>query len=363
MQGPSRFGLWDAALLWFLADTLSRPGHLNFFHDNAADPGLQAWRAEADKAAATDAGLQARLAVLDDGLGKLAPTARQPGRLPEDVADKVIPAGAAADDEDEEEASLTDLIVGLIVLALVAAFLIGALVVVYRIWRRIAGRGKTAPAAATSTGESSVFDLFGGKAARKPFRVGMTVSIDPTPFLLAGDAVKAKQPEASASGLTNIQGVGALTSPALTLHRLYLTDSDFLQIHLDKRDQPDECRFFHVIDEIDPANEADWAQWLNPRDGMIGWADFQTPDGRVYQRAWSPGSGRIPPAAFSEMEDTAEGMVITKYTAMLYRAPTGLAEPAPQTEYLLVSAVERDGQAWVEIAAGIDINPASLSLT
>jgi hypothetical protein len=47
---------------------------------------------------------------------------------------------------------------------------------------------------------------------------------------------------------------------------------------------------------------------------------------------------------------------------MLYAAPTGAAEPAPPTEYILVSAVEAEGQAWVEIAAGIDVNPATLSL-
>ena len=47
---------------------------------------------------------------------------------------------------------------------------------------------------------------------------------------------------------------------------------------------------------------------------------------------------------------------------MLYAAPTGLADPAPHTEYILVSAVEAGGRAWVEIAAGIDVNPAMLSL-
>ena len=47
---------------------------------------------------------------------------------------------------------------------------------------------------------------------------------------------------------------------------------------------------------------------------------------------------------------------------MLYGAPTGGAPPAPETEYILVSAVEAAGQAWVEIDAGIDINPAALQL-
>ena len=47
---------------------------------------------------------------------------------------------------------------------------------------------------------------------------------------------------------------------------------------------------------------------------------------------------------------------------MLYGVPTGLAPPAPPSEYILVAAVEQSGQAFVEILAGIDFNPAALSL-
>jgi hypothetical protein len=47
---------------------------------------------------------------------------------------------------------------------------------------------------------------------------------------------------------------------------------------------------------------------------------------------------------------------------MLYGAPTGGAAAAAQTEYILVSAIEAEGQAWVEVDAGIDINPAALQL-
>ena len=36
--------------------------------------------------------------------------------------------------------------------------------------------------------------------------------------------------------------------------------------------------------------------------------------------------------------------------------------PAPQREYILVTAVDEGGQAWVDIHAGIDINPAALTL-
>jgi hypothetical protein len=48
---------------------------------------------------------------------------------------------------------------------------------------------------------------------------------------------------------------------------------------------------------------------------------------------------------------------------MLYGAETGAAAPAPPTEYVLVAMVEELGQAWVEVHAGIDVNPAALSLS
>jgi len=48
--------------------------------------------------------------------------------------------------------------------------------------------------------------------------------------------------------------------------------------------------------------------------------------------------------------------------AMLYARPTGLADPAPQTEYVMVGVVEDRDQAWVDLHAGIDLNPAALTL-
>lgn len=357
MQNQSRFGVWDAALLWFLFETLNRPGHAAFFHDHAEDPGVQAWRRQADELAQSNGALQPKLQALDAAVTAQAAAPRQPGRLPDDVADKVIAADQSA---PANSGGAGDLIVGLIVLALVAVFLIVALYWVYRLWRGVFSR-KSAPPPA---GDKQMFDLFGGKDKKRgPFRVGMTVAVDPTPFLLAGDQLKVKPPETSSDGLTNVKSVGTLNGSALTLHRLYLTDGDFVQIHLSPKGSPDECRLFHVIDEVEPANEAEWDQWLDKREGMIGWRDFQTPDGKTYERAWSPGPARIAPVKFSENEDGVDGLTLTKYECMLYRADTGLADPAPQTEYLLVSLVERDGQAWVEIAAGVDVNPASLSLT
>jgi hypothetical protein len=148
-----------------------------------------------------------------------------------------------------------------------------------------------------------------------------------------------------------------------TLYRLYLPeDRGFFQLHLDAAGHPDECRFFSPLDEVNPASEAEWGFWLDPQEGMIGWPEFQTKDGKVYPRVWAPGATRIPPRTLHETINAVEGMTLRKSQAMLYGTPTGLAAPAPQNEYILVAAVEQVGEAWVALHAGIDVNPAALSL-
>ena len=125
----------------------------------------------------------------------------------------------------------------------------------------------------------------------------------------------------------------------------------------------DECRYFAVIDEVTPADASEWSAWLDPQQGMIGWPEFQTKDGKTYARAWAPGGNPVAPRAMVETIETLEGTRELRLQAMLYAAPTGAAPPAPEAEYILVSALEAGDRAGVEIRAGIDLNPASLSVT
>jgi Protein of unknown function (DUF2491) len=144
------------------------------------------------------------------------------------------------------------------------------------------------------------------------------------------------------------------------LHRLYLHEATFFQLHLGAAGMPDGCRYIARIDQVTPADANEWGFWLDQSEGVLGWPQFQTKDGKLYDRVWSPGSGRVPPRRLEEAVTTAEG---TQTRTMLYSAPTGARPPAPVTEYVLVAAVEMAGQAWVDIFAGIDVNPAALSLT
>ena len=137
---------------------------------------------------------------------------------------------------------------------------------------------------------------------------------------------------------------------------------NLIQLHLDAAGDPDECRLFGTIDEVTPADPGEWGAWLDPNEGMIGWPEFQTKDGKTYARIWTPGSSRVPPRALTETIEELSGSRTVQSQAMLYAAPTGSPSPAPATEYIMVAAVQDGGRAWVDIRAGIDLNPATLQL-
>jgi hypothetical protein len=221
-------------------------------------------------------------------------------------------------------------------------------------------RRRAAPGAAGARTPASPPGLGGSGASR--FRVGMTIPLDQSPFLLAAGATKVKPPPES-GGMISVEALGLVSDNGVSLHRLYLPGHEsFFLLHLGPDGTPDECRYFSLLDQITPASAEDWGFWLDPAQGMIGWPQFQTKDGKLYDRVWAPGSSRAPPRQQQETVQDLNGTTERKLQAMLYGASTGQSTPAPETEFVLVCAVEQGGEAWVEVHAGIDINPASLTL-
>jgi Protein of unknown function (DUF2491) len=326
------FGVWDGLMLWSLLNTLSQPGRSQFFYSNQDDPGYQQWRAQMNAAAAQDPAIREKLDDLDRQVAQLQGQPKTPGVLPPGA-----PSNAAAPEVDSD-----DLV--FVVLALGAG-----LFVLFWFWRR--QRAQPAGSLAMPAMNGS---------ARTRFRVGMTFPVDPTPFVLAAVNTKVTGIDGE---MANVEAVGVLMDGTIPLNRLYLPGrANFFQLHLGRDGTPDECRYFSKLDEVSPSSQEEWGVWLDPAQGLIGWPQFQTRDGKTYDRVWSPGGGRIPPRDLAETRQDLTGTTGRTLHAMLYGAPTGATLPAPQTEYILVVAVEDRGQAWVEIHAGIDINPASLAL-
>ena len=205
----------------------------------------------------------------------------------------------------------------------------------------------------------------GGPAGpASPFRVGMVVTMDPTPFILAGSTTKLRMPKIDAQD--SVTAVGLLQNGQVQSHRLYLPDGkSFLHVVADRTGQITECRFFQEFDTVYPPQE-EWPVWLDATDGLIGLGQFQTLDGKLYDRHWNRGATRVPPQVFTETYTHVDGgrpvTLQRTHHAMLYSAGTGLPAPAPQAEYILVAAVEQSTGAKVSLYAGLDFNPASFSL-
>ncbi|HEY7491155.1 MAG TPA: DUF2491 domain-containing protein, partial [Candidatus Tectomicrobia bacterium] len=266
-----QFGGWDAMFVWYLLSTLSQPGHADFFHHHATDPGYTAWRAEAERLAVADPAVRQKLAELDARLTTMQEQPRSRDYLPPDTPPTIALADREADDSGSG--------LGFILLLV----LIG--VVVWFAWRRL-GAGRRERAAGGASGQPS------GTSYRPDwFRVGMTFPVDPSPFILAANMTHVQAPEgATASGLISVEAVGEVSTDGVRWHRLYLPGGQcFFQVHLDAEGQPDECRYFSRFDEIVPAGPDEWAFWLDAAEGAIGWPEFQTKDGKVYTRVWSQG--------------------------------------------------------------------------
>jgi hypothetical protein len=322
-------GPLTAVALWAALNSLSSPGVAAYFHNYQYDPGYVQWRREADREAGHNPPVAAKLDQLDAQLAQMEGQPRNPSALAP-VRPSRAPGGSG-------------FIWPVLFIGIVILFLLW-------LWRRRMAQPVVAPAAP---------GLAGSAAAR--FRVGMTMPVDPSPFVLAAGLTKVQPPESG--GMVSVEVVGVLRDGAVMLHRLYLPGGKaFFQLHLGGDGQPDECRYFSRVDEVTPADRQEWGLWLDPAEGMIGWPSFQTKDGKMYGRVWAPSDSRVPPRKMEETLQFVDHVEQRQLQMMLYGGPTGGAPPAPQTEYVLVSAIEATGQAWVEIDAGIDINPAALTL-
>jgi hypothetical protein len=317
--GPANFaGGFGSPGFWAMLAALSAADRAAYFRQSQDDPAYQQWRQQAVR----DPGTASRLAALGDQ------PAGEPGNA---SATGAAPSSGSS-------------------FVWVVVFIGGAVFVLLWFARR---RAATNPGAVAPAG------LTGSTTTR--FRVGQTIPLDPAPFLLAGGVTKVIPP--TESGTISVEAVGLLEDVGVHLNRLYLPGrTTFFQLHLGGDGAPDECRYFSRLDQVQPASQSEWGEWLDPAQGMIGWPAFQTKDGMTYDRAWAPGSTKIPPRQQTETVQTLGGVTQRQLQAMLYARATGAAPPAPSTEYALVAAVQDGGQAWVEILAGIDINPASLSL-
>ena len=296
--------MWDGIFLWSLFNNLTRSGSSDWFHNNRDDPGVRQWRAEAERLARDNADVRRKLDELDRSLADKQGQPKDPTYLPPDVPPDIA---AAPTPERTPSAAANDNAGGS---ALVwPVLLLGVGGIGYLAWSRMRPASGKVASNTSSRGPVTPLQQAGNILRRKisgetytpdRFRVGMTMALDPTPFILAGEAIKLPQPDAgSGSGQISVKAVGEVTSGSTKLTRLYLPDDrSLVQLHLDAAGLPDECRLFGTVDTVTPADPQEWGAWLDPAEGMIGWPEFQTKDGKTYARVCRshrprrPGAGR-----------------------------------------------------------------------
>ena len=193
--------MFDGLLLWGLLNSLSSPSSTRFFQDNRDDPGYRQWRAEADRSAANDADLRARLDALDQKVAQAGPSPGKPPPLPETAAQAAPSEGGGS-------------------FVYIILFLGIALFVLLWLWRRRRTAAAATPAVPAALRGST----------QNRFRVGMTFPVDPTPFILAQGATKVRPPE---GGMVNVEAIGVLMDGTAALNRLYLPGREsFFLLHL-----------------------------------------------------------------------------------------------------------------------------------
>ena len=351
-------GAWNPILLWYLLDTLSRPGHAEWFRQHRDDPGYASWRRSADAEAAASPALQGKLSELDASLGAPLSGPQDAAYLPPDV--------------NPSEARLASGGGGWF-LGLLGTLLLLGLLVAGGIWlmRTLTRRSKTVAGTGigrvTAAAEGVVRARIGKEEPGRadPFRVGQPVRIDAAPFILGEDVLLAKEPPA---GPMSVAGIGRIEGFPLT--RLHLGDGRFLQVHLSESGLVDECRLFQLLERVHPDGPDGWAFWLPPglpsaeegmgNDWAIGFPIFETKDGTRWDRVWSPGPNQVEPIEGTERIETVSGAKERGLSLMLYARDTEAAAPAPTREYLLLTAVREDGSAEVWIHLGVDVSPAAL---
>ena len=363
------FGGMDAFMLWYMLSHMNGGGS-DFFRSNADSAGYREWRAEADRLARDNADLRSQLNDLDrslarrdggtvqDPFGPSVAAATAPRR---EAAPAPAPVPSSAPVSQARPAQAESggghaLLWIFLFLVLVGG---GAF-----LFLRMRSSGARRGTGGTMDNVRAAADIVRHKASGQGyeasrFRVGMTLALDPTPFLLAGEALHAGAP---ASAQTSVEAVGR-PSGAGRWVRLYLPgEAGVVAIDLAADGSPEAARLFQPLDRVVPADEEEWKVWLDDAEGMIGWNSFQTKDGADWGRTWSPGPDKVAPRVMREEIQGAGGSRTVTRTAMLYSRPTGAPAPAPEVEYLLVAAVEGGDRAWVEIQSGIDVLPAALGI-
>ena len=309
-----------------LLDNLTRAGSVDFFRNHRDDPGVREWREEAERQARDNAELRREAGPAGPGTrpamtGQQKPPPRDPNYLPPDVPPEVALAPSACQRRPHADRGDGAGRRGAAAPAAGCGFpcsLVGGAGVAFLSWRRGRQGGGGGGRAERGSGREGAVGQRRRDAA--PQALGRALRAVPVPRRhdadRGPDAVhpgrrtrprcrrRSRPARRAASGSASPRSGGWRAARWITCGSTCRSGAASSRSTPAPDGQPDECRFFAPIDEVSPASEAEWGAWLDPAEGMIGWPEFQTKDGKLYGRAWSPGEARVEPRPLVE---TIEG--------------------------------------------------------
>ena len=356
------YGVMNGVFTYYMLSHLGDGGG-SYFYNHYDDPGYQAWRADAERQARDNADLRQQLAALDSQLAQKQGQPRDPSYVPAGTPTAVVAANpmqqdAAAQVQPTKKHghALVWILVVVVILLMIGAF------VYLKLLRPKAATPQTQ--SGTMGAVNLAANMMKAKAhgetyAAKRYRLGMLVTVDPTPMILAGSALHMPMPQA---GSVSVTGIGRPASGTGAWVRLHLpSGKDMVIVETGDQDVANSARLFTLFDTVTPKDEEEGLYWENNEDGAIGFKDFTfDKDGSTFGRVWSPGPDHVQPRLFEEEIEEAGGKrTVTSYS-MLYARETGAAAPAPQIEFVLLSSIKERGV--VEIWTGVDVNTAGLGL-
>ena len=203
-------------------------------------------------------------------------------------------------------------------------------------------------------------------------KIHCMIRLDETRFILAGDKLKVESP---GGGTHTVTAAEKLMIGDSRIYRVYLESNEnknhsILQIPMDNN-EISSITLYRIIDEIYPASDEEWDQWLNSENGLIGYRDFQisNDDGSVteYVRLWGGQEDYAEPYSFEStiaLDPYGTTGVRTESTGMIY----GRDADNDLREYLLTeqqSVLDDKGEiseSKIVLMAGIDLSQPEIEV-
>jgi hypothetical protein len=203
-------------------------------------------------------------------------------------------------------------------------------------------------------------------------KLGCTIEIESTPFLVAGDALKIACPPMD--NIVKAAGKSVFNNGEIVIYRFYLNEAgaseeeSMLQLSFDKKGELFDLMLYRLSDEIRPASDADWDIWLNKYRGLIGYTNFQidpgTPQVITYERVTPDGSGeRLNPLFIRESitdDPYVESIITVDHALAVYGR--GVTLEGDVIENILISKDDDETDAVVRIWIGIPLDAGFIKI-